>query len=117
MKTILVIDDDRAIQDSLTLTFDPVNFRVIIHADANKVFDGDFEQPDIFIIDKQLSGVDGLDVCRHLKSQLDTKNTPIIMISASPTVGMQARQAGADEFIEKPYTIKQLRDAVARLLK
>ena len=67
-----------------------------------------FTLPDVFLIDKQLSGYDGLDICRHLKNKGRTKNIPVIMISASPNIGSLSKEAGADAFIEKPFEIKDL---------
>lgn len=68
MKKIIVIDDDPAIQDSVSLVFDPLHYQVNIYPDADSILAGNFELPHIFIIDKQLQGVDGLDLCRHLKT-------------------------------------------------
>ena len=67
-----------------------------------------FTLPDLFLIDKQLSGYDGLDICRHLKNQAHTKNIPVIMISASPNIGALSKEAGADAYIEKPFEVKDL---------
>jgi CheY-like chemotaxis protein len=74
----------------------------------------DFELPDLFIIDKQLSGVDGLELCRFLKMQETTRNIPVIIISASPYISTQAINAGADEFVEKPFKIKELLSIVQK---
>ncbi len=64
--------------------------------------------PICFLLDKQLSGHDGLNVCKFLKNQPSTKNIPVIIVSATPGISKLAFEAGADDFIEKPFQIKDL---------
>lgn len=116
MKNIIIIDDDAAIQDSLSLVFDPALYNVTIYAGPGEIMNNRFTPPDIFIIDKQLSGIDGLEVCRHLKGAGNTDQVPVIIISASPSVATAAMKAGASMFIEKPYSIHALREAVIQLI-
>jgi CheY-like chemotaxis protein len=56
--------------------------------------------------------MDGLDICRFLKNQEETKDIPVIMISASPNIFELAKNAGADGVIEKPFPIKELRNMI-----
>jgi len=114
MKKIIVIDDDPAIQDSVSLIFSPPDYEVIVCPNGNNILAGEFEIPDIFIIDKQLPGVDGLEICKHLKTHEATKNVPVIMMSASPAMSEFSKAAGAEDFIEKPYSVKQMRGLVAK---
>src|SRR6185312_8591443 len=62
----------------------------------------------IFIIDRQLQNSDGLDVCRFLKNREQFACTPVILFSAGGKLHEMAKKAGADDFIEKPFTIKSL---------
>jgi DNA-binding response OmpR family regulator len=114
MKKIIIIDDDPGIQDSVRLIFNPAEYQVTVWPNGNRILSGEFELPDIFLIDKQLPGVDGLEICKHLKEQEATKNIPVIMMSASPSIGEYSKMAGASAFIEKPYTLKQIRGLVAK---
>jgi DNA-binding response OmpR family regulator len=116
MKRIIIIDDDPGIQDAFQLIFDPREYSVDIHPCGEKVLNNDFEMPDLFILDKQLSGVDGLDICRFLKSQESTKHIPVIMLSANPHIHILAKPAGADDALEKPFKLKTLRELVAKYL-
>ena len=68
------------------------------------------------LLDRQLPGVDGQDICKFLKSQETTKNIPVIMITAKPNISSLARAAGADGFIEKPFVIEELRGMIADLI-
>jgi CheY-like chemotaxis protein len=47
--------------------------------------------------------MDGLEICTRLKTSLETKNIPVIMVSAAPRIGEMAKAVGADNFIEKPF--------------
>ena len=116
MKKILIVDDDAGIQDVFRLIFEGAGFTVSIFQEGESIMEGKFDVPDLFILDKQLSGVDGLDVCRHLKSQSNTAAIPIIMVSATPHVAPLAEKAGADFFLEKPFRIRHLLETVQRLM-
>ena len=72
--------------------------------------------PDLIILDKQLSGVDGLDICRHLKNKAETSHIFIVMTSATPHVARLAAAALADAFIEKPFNNVDLVENVKKLL-
>ena len=111
-KKILIADDDPGIQDILTIIFERAGFEVEIKKNGEDLLNNKFTMPDLFLVDKQLSGYNGLDICRYLKSQRHTKNIPVIMISASPDIGRSSREAGADAYIEKPFEITNLVDLV-----
>ena len=114
MKKILVIDDDPAIQEAFKLILNSETYDVATLADGSAVLNGKFEIPDLFILDKQLSGVDGIDLCRIIKQRPSTKHIPVIIISASPAVERQALSAGANAVLEKPFSIGALREIVSK---
>src|SRR5262245_8039248 len=108
MKQIIIADDDPGIRDIFQLILKRAGYDVTVYPNGEALMKNAFNPPDLFILDKQLSGVDGLEVCRFLKSQDSTKNIPVIMISASPYAKKNADESGADEFIEKPFRTKTL---------
>ena len=108
MKQIIVTDDDPSMRDIFQLILQRAGYLVTSYSNGDILLSNGFAPPDLFILDKQLSGMDGLDICRFLKSQESTKNIPVIMISASPYVAQLASDAGADDFIEKPFKTKEL---------
>jgi CheY-like chemotaxis protein len=112
MKSILFADDDPAIRDIINLLFEG-EYKVTTYLDGQSIMNNDFDLPDLFLLDKQLPGVDGLDICRFLKNQDSTKHIPIILISASPDIKKLAKSAGADDVIEKPFPIRELRQMIA----
>jgi DNA-binding response OmpR family regulator len=117
MKKIILTDDDPGVQDAFRIVLERAGYAVQVFANGNPLLEGAFERPDLIILDKQLSGVDGLDVCRHLKSQPETADVPVVMISATPQAEAWALEAGADAFLEKPFKMKDLLATVARCME
>lgn len=113
MKTIIVVEDDPGIRETFTFVFDKF-YGVSLYSSAEPLLTGNFELPDLFIIDRQLSGASGITLCRHLKERKDTSHIPVVLMSASPDIHRVAKEAGADNSIEKPFSIKSLR-AIAAL--
>lgn len=112
--TILIVDDDPAVRDVFQIIFENAGYDVQLAGDGFELMNNNFAKPDVFLIDKLLSGINGLDICRHLKSLEWTRNVPVIMISASPGIATQSMEAGADDYIEKPFERDQLLQVVAR---
>lgn len=116
-KKIIVVDDDPGVQDVFKIIFERAGYDIAIFPSGLSILENKFEQPDLFILDKQLSGVDGLDVCRHLKGSRDMEKIPVIMVSASPDIEKHAKAAGADDFIEKPFNTRDVLQKVAGWLQ
>jgi DNA-binding response OmpR family regulator len=111
---ILVADDDPGIRDIFNIILAKAGYDIEIKDDANEIFKNKFRIPDLFLVDRLLSGVDGLDVCRYLKSNEQTSHIPVIMVSASPDIGILAVKAGADDFVEKPFELGYLLKVIER---
>jgi len=116
MNQIIIADDDSSMRDIFQLILQRAGYAVTLYADGEILLGNEFKIPDLFILDKQLSGVDGLDICRFLKNQESTKNIPVIIISASPYVANFANDAGANDFIEKPFKTKELLETVKKYI-
>lgn len=114
---ILVIDDDEGIQDALRMLFEQSGYDVDVFGDGEAVLRGDYRLPDLFVLDKQLPGVDGLDICRHLKRESRSRDIPVIMISASTNFERQAVAAGADAQLGKPFRMKELLGRTRELIE
>jgi len=107
-KKILIIDDDPGIQDILKIIFERAGYGVSIEDRVQRILNNDYNVPDIFLLDRFLSGMDGLDICRHLKNSDYSSKVPVIMVSASPDIARLAMAAGADGFVEKPFNMKEM---------
>jgi DNA-binding response OmpR family regulator len=115
-KKIFIIEDDESIQTMLKLLFEKAGYEIEVSPDGQSIYQ-ERDWPDLFLLDKQLTGYDGLDICKYLKSKEQTRMIPVIMLSATPGVGTLAMQAGADDFMEKPFNSAVLVTKVARYLK
>lgn len=116
-KKILIADDDPAICDALQFMLEEEGYTVATSADGDTVSKIKQIIPDLLLLDIWMSGEDGRDICRILKNQLETKNIPIIMISASRDIGKSARDAGADDFLAKPFQIDELLGKIQKYIQ
>ena len=107
-KKILVADDDPSILEAIKLILEDEGYEVIVTVDGGTVYKMEKEYPDLLLLDIWMSGQDGSDICKFLKSRKTTKDIPIIMISANKDTEEIARNAGADGFITKPFEIEDL---------
>ena len=113
-KRILIADDDPGIRDIFKIILTKAGYDIEVKEDANEIFENKFSIPDLFLVDKLLSGIDGLDICLYLKSNEQTSHIPVIMVSASPDIGIAATNAGADDFVEKPFELSYLLKVIER---
>jgi len=115
-KTILIADDDKAIVDSIGAILDLLGYEVLKVPDGTSVIDAVKALPDLILLDIQMPGHNGQTVCRQLKRQASTKDIPVIIVSASMDIKDKAREAGADDYLEKPFDMDVLQQKVFNLL-
>jgi DNA-binding response OmpR family regulator len=113
-KKIIVVDDDDSVREIFGIILERAGYDLQLIGDANDILKKNFRLPDLFILDKLLSGHDGLDICRFLKNQKDTRDIPVVMVSASPDISTFSQKAGADDYLEKPFEISHLLKVVER---
>ena len=107
-KRVVVIEDDEAISDILSIMLTNYGYTVSSVSTAEHLHYDEKFAPDLFVIDRNLPGVDGISICREIKSQPSMSDIPVIMISASPGFIEPAKAAGADACIEKPFSRSEL---------
>lgn len=116
-KKILVVDDEPDILGFLQVILEEEGYAVLTSDKGEfleQLHNGGL--PDLILVDVLLSGKDGRAIVRHLRSQQETRRIPIIMFSAHPGSEQTARQAGADDFLAKPFEIDDLLAKVASYL-
>ena len=117
---VLIADDDPAICTLVDTVLRKGPFQMIVWNDAESalVAIGREDPFDIIICDFMLPGISGLDLIERLRSNERTRGVPILMISGHTNYAMdgRAKNAGANLFLNKPFTISQLRAAVNQLL-
>lgn len=115
-KKILIADDDEGIVDAVTMILEVMGFDVEFTYDGGTVIDAVKNKPDLILLDIWMSGHDGRDICKQLKNDPDYKEIPILMISASKDIKQSALDAGANDFMEKPFEMDSLLNKVNHLL-
>ena len=115
-KKILIADDDEGIVDAVTMIFEVMGYDVEFTYDGGAVIDAVKSKPDLIMLDIWMSGHDGRDICKLLKSDPEFKEIPILMISASRDIRQSAMDAGANDFMEKPFEMDSLLNKVGLLL-
>lgn len=110
MAKILVIDDDKDLLEVLKSLLTKKGFEVEVDENWDEGFSKiEKFQPQLILLDVFLSGVDGLDICRQLKSRPQTCDIPIIIFSAFPRMTEPViYDYGADDFIAKPFEVNEL---------
>jgi two-component system OmpR family response regulator/two-component system alkaline phosphatase synthesis response regulator PhoP len=115
--TILLVDDEDAVQKLLTYPLEREGFRVMQARDGEEALQRfGTERVDLVVLDLMLPKLDGLEVCRRLRAQ---STVPIIMLTArddelDKVVGLEL---GADDYITKPFSIREFRSRVRALLR
>lgn len=108
-KRLLVVDDEPDILEFLQIILEEEGYEVVTSDKGEyleQLHNGAF--PHLILVDVLLSGKDGREIVKYLKSQPETKHIPIIMFSAHPSVEETARQAGAEDFLAKPFDVNML---------
>jgi two-component system NtrC family sensor kinase len=109
--TLLVVDDDASVRRNLRRIFEDAGHRAITAADApNALRLLHTERCDLVVLDVEMPGVSGLSLCRLLRAQAATKQLPVVIFSASDDENskVEAFAAGADDYIIKPSTPREL---------
>ena len=115
---ILIIDDDidalRILQKILTKENHEVEILSQWHDTFSlvKTF-----QPQVILLDILLFGIDGRHISKQLKSNDQTRNIPIILITANPDIAKNIGTSGADDFLEKPFTKDELISKIEKLVQ
>ncbi len=118
--TVLVVEDEDAQREVLSYNLEAEGFRVARAEDGEKaLLLVDEEQPDIIVLDWMLPNVSGIEVCRRLKLRQDTRDVPVIMLSARSEEVDRVRglETGADDYVVKPYSVIELMARVRAQLR
>lgn len=116
-KKILVADDDPAILDAVRMMLEYCDYDVCTSADGMFVPKLRDQKPQLLLLDIWLSGTDGREVCRKLKSRKETKDIPIILISASSDAEKSWKESGANDFLPKPFEMNDLLNKIEKQLQ
>ncbi len=117
---ILVVEDEDALATLLKYNLDKEGHRVVVAADGEEaLMIIDERQPDLVVLDWMLPKVSGIEVCRRLRAKAETKNLPVIMLTARGEESDRVRglDTGADDYIVKPFSMSELAARVRAVLR
>jgi two-component system response regulator MprA len=116
---ILVVDDERAVRDSLRRALELEGYQIELAGDGREALyrlDTD-SQPDAVILDVLMPGLDGLEVCRRIRAT--GNSVPVLMLTARDAVEnrVEGLDAGADDYVTKPFALEELLARVRALIR
>lgn len=117
--TVLMVEDNR---DLLTMTTALLSKWFVVSKAENgrEALDRlEREMPDVIVSDVMMAVMDGLELCRQLKSRIEWSHIPLILLTAKTSLDAKTEGAecGADVYVEKPFTIRQLKAQIENLLQ
>ena len=116
--TVLVVDDDPALRTAVSRALDLDGYRVTAVGDGARALEAIGEKhPDVVVLDLMMPVVGGLEVCRRLRASGD--RTPILVLTARDEVSdrVAGLDAGADDYLVKPFALEELRARLRALLR
>jgi DNA-binding response OmpR family regulator len=117
---ILVADDSPNIREILQMSLENLGYAVILAEDGERAMERfSQDKPDLLIVDVMMPKVNGFQICRRVKSNPATHAIPVILLTARSQQEdvYWGKDCGADEYMTKPFSTKELEQVVARLLR
>ncbi len=117
---ILVVDDERDINELVQYNLEKEGFNVVQAFDGTEAFKAAKDElPSLIVLDLMLPEMDGLEVCRLLKQESKTRNIPIIMLTAKGEESdiLVGLKMGADDYVTKPFSPKILTARIKTILR
>ncbi|HNY50447.1 MAG TPA: response regulator [Smithella sp.] len=120
MSKILIVDDEKDIVELISYNLEKEGFSIA------KAYDGEAalhiiktQKPDLVVLDLMLPKMNGLDVCRNVRRNLETAGLPIIMLTAKSDEidKVTGLEVGADDYVTKPFSVKELTARVRSILR
>lgn len=119
-KKLLIVEDDRSLAGVLEYNFNAAGYQVFCaHDGQDGINQARSKQPDVILLDLMIPIVDGVEVCRQLRSESQTRETPIMMLTAKAeeTDQLIGFSVGADDYVVKPFSVRVLLERVKSLCR
>ena len=118
--TILVAEDEDALATLLQYNLEKEGYRVLVAGDGEEAMIViDEAKPDLLLLDWMLPKISGIEVCRRLRQKQETRNLPILMLTArgEETDRIRGLDTGADDYVVKPFSMTELRARIRAVLR
>ncbi|MGF1445968.1 MAG: phosphate regulon transcriptional regulator PhoB [Pikeienuella sp.] len=117
---VLVVEDEDALSALLEYNLEKEGFEVRVSADGeDALLVIEEDKPDLVLLDWMLPGLSGIEICRRIRARPDTRDVPVIMLTARSDEDDRIRglDTGADDYLTKPFSIPELTARVRALLR
>ncbi|HVY34176.1 MAG TPA: phosphate regulon transcriptional regulator PhoB [Caulobacteraceae bacterium] len=117
---VLVVEDEDALATLLQYNLDKEGYEVALAQDGEEaLMMVDERMPDLLVLDWMLPKVSGIEVCRRLRSKAETRNIPIILLTArgEETDRIRGLDTGADDYVVKPFSMSELTARLRAVLR
>ena len=115
---VLVVDDEFEIRDLLSRFLTEEGFEVILASNGEEALElAERENPQVILLDILMPGFSGIETCRRLKAAEKTRFIPVIMATALWDTHAEAVEAGAEDFVTKPFPLEELSFRVKSILR
>jgi DNA-binding response OmpR family regulator len=115
---ILVVEDEFEIRDLLSRFLTEQGYEAILASNGEEAIEvAEKENPQAILLDIMMPGIDGIETCKRLKAKEKTRFIPVIMATALWDRYMEAVEAGAEDFVTKPFNLTELSHRVKSILR
>ena len=120
MTKILIVEDEQGLVTLLSYNLEKQGYTVLVCMDGQKVMNMvDTEKPNLILMDWMLPNVSGVELCQQIRQNYETKETPIIMLTArgDEVDKVKGLSQGADDYMTKPFSVPELMARIGALLR
>jgi DNA-binding response OmpR family regulator len=116
--TVLVVDDEEYVRELLKTFLTETGYQVIVASHGEEALElAKKERPQVIILDVKMPGIDGIETCRRLKSDEGTGVIPVIVATALRETLPEVLDAGANDFVTKPFHLTELLTRIRSILR
>ncbi|KQS91818.1 response regulator [Chryseobacterium sp. Leaf394] len=117
MRKIYLVEDDEAIREILEILLSSENYSVLSFANVLDFRRRDLTQtPDLYLFDVMLPDGSGIDLCEQIKNNSESRDTPVIIMSAHAQISNIYKSCAPDDFISKPFDIDNLLSRIGQIM-